>query len=365
MSSINKTAAGVWRARWRTPEGASRSKTFDRKVDADNWLTHTEHSKLAGVYVDPSAGQVRFNEYATSWLESQVWRPSTQVRVEGVVKHHLVPVLGSRPLSSVTPSVVQTLVKQLSTSLAPGTTKGVYTVLTAIYRAAVRDRLVTSSPCVSIKLPRVEGRRVEPLSVEAVEAVADAVGIKYRPLVILGAGAGLRVGEALGLRVDSIDFLRRQLTVTQQAVTVRRVTSLAPPKTSASVRTVPLADFVVGELAEYVKRFPAGPLGLLVADVDGNPIPQNRFSQTWARSLAKAGLPAGTRFHDLRHTYASALINAGCSVKSVQCALGHESAATTLNTYAHLWPDDSERARGAIESFLGTVSPLCHEAADA
>jgi integrase len=297
MSSIKKTTAGEWRARWRTPEGASRSKTFDRKVDAEQWLTHTEHKKLSGEYVDPSDGRVHFDDYAASWLESQVWRPSTAVHVQAIVKHHLAPALGSRPLSSVTPSVVQTLVKQLSTSLAPGTVRGVYTVLCAIYRAAVRDRLVTSSPCVSIKLPRVEVRRVEPLSVEGVEAVADAVGIKCRPLVILGAGAGLRVGEALGLRVDSIDFLRRQLTVTQQAVTVRRVPTLGPPKTSAPVRTVPLADFVVGELAEYVKHHPPGPLGLLVAD---DPIPQNRFSQTWARSLAKAGLPVGTRYHDLR-----------------------------------------------------------------
>jgi len=97
---------------------------------------------------------------------------------------------------------------------------------------------------------------------------------------------------------------------------------------------------------------------LLVADGDGGPIPQNRFSQTWARAVDRVGLPKGTRFHDLRHTFASALIASGCSVKAVQVALGHESAAVTLNTYSHLWPTDDGRIRGAIETFLcPPVSP--------
>lgn len=82
--------------------------------------------------------------------------------------------------------------------------------------------------------------------------------------------------------------------------------------------------------------------------------------------MKKAGLPTGVRFHDLRHTYASALIANGCSVKVVQAHLGHKSAAVTLDTYSHLWPDDEDRARSAVEAFLrGDVSTVCHAAADA
>ena len=79
---------------------------------------------------------------------------------------------------------------------------------------------------------------------------------------------------------------------------------------------------------------------------------QNRFSASWARAVARAGLPRGTRFQDLRHTFASALIAYGCSVKAVQLALGHENASVTLNNYAHLWPSDDERTRDAIEAFM-------------
>jgi integrase len=117
------------------------------------------------------------------------------------------------------------------------------------------------------------------------------------------------------------------------------------------VRTVPLADVVLAELAPYVK---ANDSGLLVGDRDGRPIQQNRFSQSWARAVMRAGLPRGTRYRDLRHTFASALISAGCSVKAVQLSLGHESAALTLNTYAHLWPSDTDRTRAAVPAFLGS-----------
>jgi integrase len=101
-----------------------------------------------------------------------------------------------------------------------------------------------------------------------------------------------------------------------------------------------------------------------VADKDGSPIPQNRFSQTWSRAVRRAGLPAGTRFHDLRHTYASALIASGCSVKVVQAHLGHKSAAITLDVYSHLWPSDDDRSRSAVDAFFsGAVSSVCHEEA--
>ncbi len=364
MASINKVGSG-WRARWRTPEGESRSRTFAKKVDAERWLTHTEHTKLSGVYTDPSAGKVTFADYAQDWISNQVWRPSTTVHVEAIIANHLEPRFGTVAIASITPSQVQAMVKSLSATMAPGSVKGIHSVLASIFRTAIRDRVVASSPCTSdIKLPDAAQRRIEPLTLEQVEILADAVGAQYRPLVVLGAGAGLRVGEALGMPVGGIDFPRRQLSVSQQAVTVRRVTTIAEPKTRTSVRTIPLADAVLAELAGHLEGRKANPAELLVADKDGAPIPQNRFSQTWARAVRRVGLPPGTRFHDLRHTYASALIASGCSVKVVQAHLGHKSAAMTLDIYSHLWPQDDDRARAAVQTFFdGGVSSVCHDEA--
>jgi hypothetical protein len=94
-----------------------------------------------------------------------------------------------------------------------------------------------------------------------------------------------------------VDYLRREIRVTQQVVTVRRVTDLALPKSSASIRTIPLADTVAAELAIHLERHPVGPSGLLVTGDDGAPIPEGRFTHTWQRAVKNAGLPLGTRFH--------------------------------------------------------------------
>jgi integrase len=88
---------------------------------------------------------------------------------------------------------------------------------------------------------------------------------------------------------------------------------------------------------------------------------RERWTVAWRRTAQNAGLP-GTRFHDLRYAYASRLINAGCSVKAVQSALGRERASTTLDTYGHLWPGDEDRVRAALSGLLNArVSPACHE----
>ena len=100
---------------------------------------------------------------------------------------------------------------------------------------------------------------------------------------------------------------------------------------------------VLEELARHLQRWPAEPGDLLFRTSDGAPWPRNRLMEVFRRAVKAAGLPTGTTSHDLRHHYASLLIAAGCSVKSVQERLGHTSAVETLQTYAHLWPDDEDR----------------------
>jgi integrase len=136
---------------------------------------------------------------------------------------------------------------------------------------------------------------------------------------------------------------------------------LAPPKTPASYRTVPLADVVLDALAAHVADYPAattqdGPkrsVELVFSDEEGRPIGRTWFSRrVWHPAVVAAGLPTGTHFHELRHFYASLLIDGGESVKVVQSRLGHASADETLNTYAHLWPDTEDRSRAAVQAGL-------------
>lgn len=118
---------------------------------------------------------------------------------------------------------------------------------------------------------------------------------------------------------------------------------LRPPKTPASYRTIPLPDVVLVALTEHMRAFPPGEDGLLFTNDQGGPIRRTRFSDLWRPVARAAGLEPGTGYHALRHFDASALIRHGESVKVVHSRLGHASAAETLDTYSHLWPDSEDR----------------------
>jgi integrase len=197
---------------------------------------------------------------------------------------------------------------------------------------------------------------VVPPTTEQVQALVAATSGHLRALVTLAAGTGMRQGECLGLTVGRIDFLRRSIEVDRQLVTLPGCAPyLAPPKTGASVRTIPLPQAVVDALASHLRDHPATPGGL-VFTLALEPITRQAFGHIWRSLISAAGLPPGTGFHSLRHYFASLLMRHGESVKTVQSRLGHSSAVETLDTYAHLWPDSDDRTREAIDSVLGPAA---------
>ena len=114
--------------------------------------------------MDPSAGKVTFQEYAEQWRAGQDHRATTTAHVETMLRRHAYPALGTRPLASIRPSEVQARVKRLSLTLAPATVGVVHGLVATVFKAAVRDRLLTGSPCEGIKLAKKEPRKIVPLS---------------------------------------------------------------------------------------------------------------------------------------------------------------------------------------------------------
>ena len=217
--------------------------------------------------------------------------------------------LGDRPIAELRHSEIQGWVRGRSEVLSPGTVTNVYRTLSAVMSSAVRDRVIGLNPCQDIVLPRRPDVEVVPPTVEQVGQLLTAMPDRYRILGTLAAGAGLRSGEALGLTVDRVNFLRRELRVDRQLITpAKGDPEFGPPKTTASVRVVPLADSVVAALSAHVAAFPLTGDGLLVTYEDERPVRRNRFSAMWRQSVARAGLEDSFRFHDLRHHYASVLI---------------------------------------------------------
>jgi len=270
MASISKHANGQYRARYRDDAGRQHARHFRRKIDAQRWLDEVTAAVVTGQYVDPRAGKVSFGDYAEQWRAAQVHRPSSQAHIETMLRRHANPTFGDRPLSSILPSEIQAWVKMLGTpgagrkALAPATIGTLRSIVSSVLKAAVRDRRILANPCEGTKLPKAERAKVIPPTTEQVTALRDGIAPELRAVVTFTAGTGLRQGEVFGLTADRLNMLRREVTVDRQLVKLPRQPSrLGPPKTQASIRTVPLPQVVVDALAAHLAGFPPGPDGLV------------------------------------------------------------------------------------------------------
>lgn len=180
VSDDGRTQVTRYRARWRTPEGDSRSLTFGKKSDAERHIAAVEGDKLRGLYVDPSAGRALLCDYAAEWAASRVHRPATAARVEGDLRVHILPRLGHRPLGQLRHTEVQAFVKACAERLAPGTVENVYRTLAAMCHAAVRDRVIVVNPCEGVVLPRRPRVEVVPPTVDEVGPLLAAMPDRYR-----------------------------------------------------------------------------------------------------------------------------------------------------------------------------------------
>jgi len=209
-----------WQARWRDESGHQAKENYARKGDATRAGDAARVDVGRGSYVAPRGGRVVLEPYGEQWRAAQVHRATTAAQVETHLRRHVYPTFGYRALGSIRPSEIQAWVRRLEQDLAPSTIRVVYSFVAGIFRAAVRDRLIVASPCVDVRLPKPEPKRVEPLETERVEDLIAAMPERFRALVVLAAGTGLRQGECLGLSLDRVDFLRRTLRVDQQLVTM-------------------------------------------------------------------------------------------------------------------------------------------------
>jgi integrase len=363
--SIEKKPDGRYQVRWRDPAGKQRARLFDRKIDATNFEATVTVDMSRGAYVDPNAGRETVGAYAARWAESQPWRASTRANRAWIIEQRIVPTFGAVRLQAMRPSDVQSWVGRMSASGgAASSVEAYYRVLSSIMKAARADRLIHESPCVGVKLPRadVAPSSLVPLTVEQVHELAGEVPGRYRALVLVSAGLGLRQAEACALTVDRVDFLRRKVQIDRQVVSPGKVGDVklpahfGPPKTPSSNRVVPLPSVVGDALAAHLAEYGEGPARLIFTASTGTMISRQTWHGAFSAAATRVGIDATS--HDLRHHAASLLIASGCSPKAVASFLGHKNASETLNTYAHLWPSDEDRITAAIDAGL---RPDVHE----
>jgi integrase len=353
MASIQKRDNGKWRARYRDAAGKEHARHFGRKVDAQRWLDEVTASVVTGVYVDPKAGRVTFGPWFGQWAERQVWARGTRLKADQALAS---TTFADLPIKDVMPSHIEGWIKGMSQTLAPATVEVHFNIVHAAFRAAIRDRLIAFDPCDDAKLPR-KRRRDAAMAITTPEQVRDALEAAppwFAPYVAVCAFAGLRLGEASGLQLSDVDFLRRTINIARQVQGENRANAeVAPPK-HGSERTVFIPDELVTMLARHVETVGVyGDEGWLFS-VGGNLLNRGMAGHYWRQVRAAAGLGEFT-LHDLRHFYASGLIASGCDVVTVQRALGHSAPSITLNVYSHLWPSAEDKTRTAASGMMRAV----------
>jgi len=357
MASLKQRADGVWRARYRDDEGKEHARHFKLKRDGQAWLDQVASSVITGTYVDPETSRTTLRSFYDDWSPRQIWASSTRDSYNITMNDCT---FANLEVGKLRRSHVEAWVKHMQGRLAAGTVKTRMGNVRTVIRAAMADRVLTVDPSVGVRLPRT--RRAEVAMViptpEQVGAIVKAAEPWFRPFVALAAFAGLRIGEVAGVQQDDIAFLKRTLQVSRQVQKEPGTLSVIPPK-HGSERKVYLPDALVTMLSEHVANIGVhGDEGWLLPGRPPNP---DSLRWHWNKTLEAAGV-SGFTPHDLRHYYASGLIAHGADVVTVQRALGHAKASTTLNTYSHLWgtAEDVTRAAAAdlMTSSMGSADSL-------
>lgn len=365
MASITKVPTG-WRARYRTPDGASRSKTFHRKIDAERFITGVEHSKLSGHYIDPGAGRQTFLAFADEWAEAQDWK-ATSREAWPYVRARLDRVLGPMPLSTVDALALRKARAVLGERYARSTVTTTMSYAGSIMRAAHTAGRIGRDPTLGLRAPKARaGESDGRVGPEHVPTRAEALAIlehapaSYRAAIALGL-TGLRVGEVLGLASDRIELERRQVTVDQQLQRVEGALVLTTPK-AEKARTITVPGLVAVELRRHLRGLEEP--GLLFGGVRGTPMMRRDqfYASAWRPALEAAGLPRDRfKFHSLRHFCASSLLVEGAPLTAVAGHLG-DTVETVSRVYVHWLRDDRDVPEAVLDRVLAPVVTEIQEA---
>ncbi|WP_381552900.1 tyrosine-type recombinase/integrase [Streptomyces eurythermus] len=361
FGAVRQYRSGRWTASYLGPDGERirAEETFETKKAAEVWLSQVEADLSRGDWRAPDAGAVNFRVYAEKWVEER----ELAVRTEDLYKHllrlHILPTFAELDLDEITaPRVREWRAERLRTTKAKTTVAKAYRLLKSILETAVDDDLISRNPC------RIKGAGKESATerriatVAQVDALADAIGIRWRLMVYLGAYGPMRPEELAGLRrrdVDTDNLVIRVRRAEPERTNGKRAPG--PTKSEAGARVVVLPAFLHKELRQHLAWFAEkGPDGLVFVGEKGAPFRRTSFGRKWRRARAAAGLPDGFRFYDLRHTGHTLSTRSGATLKDTMVRAGQSSEKAAL-IYQH---SDEERQRDVA---AGLDDMVCAERA--
>lgn len=301
--------------------------------------------------------------YLRLWLEGLELRPNTIGTHRHNVEHYLVPLFGERVrLAELTREGIRIKLAELRTRtnkrgepIAANTVRGAYATLRRALATATDDGRLKANPAVRLnptggdtRATRVGLELAIPSELEMRRLRHHLAGDRDHALVMVAALTGLRQSELLGLPWSAVHLGERPSVHVSQ--TLRRTDRVIVPvtKNDGSSRYVPLGRVAVAILEEL----PGDRTGLVFTDEAGAPLVGSSVTKRFAGHCRAAGI-RGFRWHDLRHSYASTLLNAGVSMAVVSKLLGHRDATITTRTYHHLDRGDELGTAAIAERAFG------------
>ncbi|MCH6197520.1 tyrosine-type recombinase/integrase [Corynebacterium mastitidis] len=346
-----------WAVKWVDLAGKEKSRTFKRRIDADQYRVKIESDIMRGEYIDRAHGQITVEEVWRRWEPTQATRAKkTRYDRQGNWRRYVQPRWGGTAIARITKSDVQLWIAELhEEGYSVSTLEHALEVLRLVLGFAVEEGHLLKNPASGIPLPARKPEDRYYLTVPQVETLANCIGQDYGLMIRVLAYCGPRFGEVAALRGKDILLDRRRIWL-RRAVSrpggKAEIKDLKNHRARMVAYPQQLHDALASRAAEV------GSEGLLFTSPEGGVLNDSNFhTRTYGPAKAKVREVLGEEFplltlHDLRHTAASLAVRSGANVKIVQLMLGHASASMTLDTYSDLFPDDLDRVADAMSHLL-------------
>ncbi len=363
------TRGMVWYARIELPPdpvtGQRRRKRISAptRKEAERHAREILHASERGGYID--AGHLPLREFLGKWLEDYgrgAWEPTVWTTNAGLIRNHVVPVLGHIKLEKLTAADLGALYRQKLDGgrldgkpggLSNRSVRYIHSLIKQALSHAVKWGLILYNVADAIDPPKQNKPEMKVWNAQQVAHFLDvARDSHYYPVFLIALLTGMRRGEMLGLRWRDVDFERAEVTIRQALKDDSGNLYFGPPKTHRSRRPIALTMNTVSFLRSHKakqneERLAAGDRwednDLVFATETGRPIHPTNIARRYRETVEESGLPY-IRLHDLRHTHATLLLVDDAHIKVVSERLGHASTAFTMDTYAHVLPDMQREA---------------------
>ena len=357
-----KTKGTTWVVRWRDPSGAPKEKTFKLKRDAVNFEARMLTELANGTYRDPRNDRTTVTEWHHQWwptIEGNDLAPGTVAIYESLLRIHILPDLGKRPMSTVRRiDVEQWLTTKRKQGLSGSTLSKMKSLLGRLFSSAVDNNVVTNNPVLGIRSTGLKPAKPKPVLTQTeVEALITVLPSEYRALARTLAYAGLRPSEALFLRRRHLDG--NTLTIEGGLVESQGTLTERPPKTGKA-RRVQLGPTALAALEQHLAHRPGEPDARIFVTESGTDIWLSNFRRTLRSVVLELGLDPAVTPYALRHTCATWLAQEAVPVPVAAKMLGHHPNVY-LNTYVHVSDHDLPIAAAALErGFANRPVPHLH-----